>query len=635
MYSQIYIIQRLLNIALPFFALILLVAIIFFIYKLFTTTDEVRAINMRRMTFSIVSIFLVVILWVVVTFLGSSTYLFNNFTHLFKASISNDLHANPNLGGGPLVVSLTAPDEVMRKMENCTYSIGWFGSSGNGLSVDWGDGKSEPNPNSNEGNNGKSCTEVVKKHIYTAPGKYTIKVTSWHPGPTDGAVIDWIGKTNVEVTVKDNITSSIEILSPSDGETYFYQSDPVITWKVIAGKKLSLVSELLDKNDNVIVSEKKDNIAFSGEGSTRFILRGRTYDNFLKNGDIETTTRVRLFDNNTIVAENRSKVFTLSARHVDSINEKLIISSVSSTSPFSVKASFSYFNAICVSSVLDWGDGSPLVENIKQVQKSCPLDDETKTFEHVYQKIGKYKIILKTNEFDFDDVKLVVPYYSKTIEVSDGGIIIPKDKTVPEVEVVIPVVVPSISIKYVYPDYLKLSYENLSESTAELISEKTGKVVHSIGVIKDMSGSQRVYLKSISALGKNLENGYYYVRTVSNSTLKQEVVRSDRFYFQPNINNPATFMYPLKDIIIKKGEPLKVDYKINQNELDGDPLSITISIVGDNSVIGGGYGEKAVIGEHSHEWIIDEVGIYRPYINVRFREISYTFPGALITVVGN
>jgi hypothetical protein len=90
------------------------------------------------------------------------------------------------------------PTEVQKKIDECKYSVGFFGSSGNGLMVDWGDGKVDP-PYSDD-LRATSCSDVVSKHIYLAAGTYTITVTSWHPGPTDMPINDWKGTVQVTIS---------------------------------------------------------------------------------------------------------------------------------------------------------------------------------------------------------------------------------------------------------------------------------------------------------------------------------------------------------------------------------------------------------------------------------------------------
>ncbi|HYE23365.1 MAG TPA: hypothetical protein VEA92_02875 [Candidatus Paceibacterota bacterium] len=94
-------------------------------------------------------------------------------------------------------VTITGPAPVLEKIDSCVISVGWFGPGGNGLSVEWGDGTTEPLFEAES--EGESCSQSVKTHTYKEPGAYTIIVTLWHPGPADEPITDW--EDSVVVTV--------------------------------------------------------------------------------------------------------------------------------------------------------------------------------------------------------------------------------------------------------------------------------------------------------------------------------------------------------------------------------------------------------------------------------------------------
>src|SRR3989344_6745364 len=119
--------------------------------------------------------------------------------------VNSELRVAPASGGAPLTVTISAPSDVMEKVRTCEYAIGFTGTSGNGLTVNWGDGNREPNDSfiydepTETDNRGVSCTSVVSTHTYTNPATYTVDVWSWHPGPTDAPIIDWRGTTIITV----------------------------------------------------------------------------------------------------------------------------------------------------------------------------------------------------------------------------------------------------------------------------------------------------------------------------------------------------------------------------------------------------------------------------------------------------
>ena len=118
--------------------------------------------------------------------------------------LSKQFRLSPQEGKAPLTVEVAmVPKEVLTKMNECVTTVGRMGSSGNGLTVDWGDGTISPVANASS--SGQSCKNEVKKHTYATPGTYTVSVRSWHPGPTDAPVTDWEG--TARVTVKATSTS--------------------------------------------------------------------------------------------------------------------------------------------------------------------------------------------------------------------------------------------------------------------------------------------------------------------------------------------------------------------------------------------------------------------------------------------
>ncbi|MDB5260014.1 MAG: cell surface protein [Candidatus Nomurabacteria bacterium] len=112
-------------------------------------------------------------------------------------SSSNLLTAIPTTGSSPLLVTLSVPSVIQGKMNACVYTQGFYGASGQGIDVNWGDGTFSPV--FSDSKRGQSCSDELKTHTYTTPGTYTITMRSWHPGPTDQAVIDWQGTSTIVV----------------------------------------------------------------------------------------------------------------------------------------------------------------------------------------------------------------------------------------------------------------------------------------------------------------------------------------------------------------------------------------------------------------------------------------------------
>ncbi len=120
----------------------------------------------------------------------------------------------PKEGTAPLTVTISAiPSAVQAKINGCKNSVGRLGRSGNGLTIDWGDGTVSPSDTGTT--TGRSCAREVRQHTYTTPGTYTAKIKSWHPGPTDAPVTDWEGTANVVVKEKQVRATSTKLLRSS------------------------------------------------------------------------------------------------------------------------------------------------------------------------------------------------------------------------------------------------------------------------------------------------------------------------------------------------------------------------------------------------------------------------------------
>jgi PKD repeat protein/outer membrane murein-binding lipoprotein Lpp len=333
---------------------------------------------------------------------------------------SSSLRATPNSGQAPLTISLQAPQDVMTKMQKCVYSIGWFGASGNGLYVDWGDGRTDPQYS--QSLSGQSCASAVQSHIYTAPGTYTIKVGSWHPGPTDAPITDWEGTTVVSVSGSGSAIS-LDLLAPLGGETYQYQEFPTIKWHITTNKKVSLRIELLDQDGNVVASETKNDIGYNGEDSSQ--IRPRTwdtYDTLLRAGKNRFSVRVSIVDDGKVVAQKRSGDLTMSALWTNNLTGGLPVSPTSGAAPLTVTLNYNIWHPSCISYRLDWGDGSTPDTLIQPVQQSCLLDSQNKVFTHTYTRSGDYTVIMKSNNNDpFKDLDSIVMYESSKVQVQSNG----------------------------------------------------------------------------------------------------------------------------------------------------------------------------------------------------------------------
>ncbi len=142
---------------------------------------------------------------------------------------------SPSFGKAPLTVEIAGvPASVLKKINECKYSVGFNGASGNGLTIDWGDGHESPDPATGSNRN-TSCVNDVKKHKYTKPGVYSVKIHSWHPGPTDAPVTDWRGTARVTVIADED-----EDITENDGQKVSNNTPAAIKARTALAKKLDV-----------------------------------------------------------------------------------------------------------------------------------------------------------------------------------------------------------------------------------------------------------------------------------------------------------------------------------------------------------------------------------------------------------
>ncbi len=129
----------------------------------------------------------------------------------------NAVTQNLSISQNGSTVTLTGPSALLSKIEGCRYTGGFNGASGNGLTVNWGDGKVEPSNTLSLASTviGSDCSSVVRTHTYSVSGKYTITATLWHPGPTDGLVADWNGSQTVSITNGAVVDQTVPSQGPS------------------------------------------------------------------------------------------------------------------------------------------------------------------------------------------------------------------------------------------------------------------------------------------------------------------------------------------------------------------------------------------------------------------------------------
>jgi len=334
------------------------------------------------------------------------------------------LGVDKSSGTAPLTVTLLTPKEVKKKMEECKYSLGWFGTSGNGLNVDWGDGVYSPDSKKPVSEHGvKSCTKEVMKHTYTVPGTYTIEVRSWHPGPTDAPVIDWIGEVTVNVlsanTQGARSATSIKLLSPSAGDMYSYQKYPNVKWNVHPSKNSQIRLSLVSKGGAVIKEQVIDNVSYIGVGEASLRAVNDAYDNELLSGESQFKVVAKLMDGEIVLASDESSWFTMTAEQkFRGIRNQFILNQEKVVVPFNIVAKYNANHPDALNYKLDWGDSTaPSVSETHFNVQSSLLDSQLINLgTHTYKKPGVYFLKLKVADMG-GALNKVPSYIMKKVEV--------------------------------------------------------------------------------------------------------------------------------------------------------------------------------------------------------------------------
>lgn len=196
------------------------------------------------------------------------------------------------------------------------------------------------------------------------------------------------------------------------------------------------------------------------------------------------------------------------------------------------------------------------------------------------------------------------------------------------------VATPSIQVSYISSRKIIFSYAGLPESTVDIVSEKTGKVVYDGGPVRDTNGSLQVEFRRTTIGDEAPENGYYYARITSTASSPSIIAQSERFYYQSTLDNPVTITYPVNGVTVKNGQMFTVNYTVQKNQIDNEPLLIAVNIAGNNSVTGGGEA-TTTIGLHTFDWQPLETGMYRPLVLVKYRGVSYSYLADGFMIVGN
>jgi PKD repeat protein len=289
---------------------------------------------------------------------------------------TGSLSVTPASGSAPLTITISAPSSVENKINSCIYTYGFFGSSGNGLSVDWGDGVQSPVTTSM--NQGQSCTNAVRTHTYASSGTYTVKVRSWHPGPTDQSVVDWQGTAMVTVSNGTQNTAAGLSGSPASGAAPLNVSFSATNLPQSNGSYIIQFGDGTTQN----VQGNYSQVCTASYPVTCTTFYGFNVSHIYATGGTYTA---QVIANNSVIA---STVITVTG--TQSSNSGLTATPASGVSPLNVRFSGNT-NSGCGGGyfTMYFGDGSS--EQFAIAADSCRAIVETG---HVYYAPGTYSVVL-------------------------------------------------------------------------------------------------------------------------------------------------------------------------------------------------------------------------------------------------
>ena len=327
------------------------------------------------------------------------------------AHAEQTLVVRPLAGEAPLLVRIADPTRVLTKVAECRFGwFPWIGPGGNGLLVDWGDGSeifSFEEMYSAERDR-KSCAERQRRHIYSVPGTYRVRVEIWHPGPTDGPVTDWKGETVITVG-GEGPPDTLEIVEPHDRQVFPYRLFPHIRWRASVGEPSTIRVEMLSEA-GARLGVKDFDWASVGERDASTLLDFQAYDAALRRGETSAFLRVSLMREGNVLVSRDSLPQGISGRIQDNhffVPVRRCPDDDAYT--ISVKVNLPLSDGDLVR--IEWGDGETMEYLGRQ-------DEGESVFAHTYSQPGDYNIKLRTDAYSGNqDIDDVVGYYMLGVRV--------------------------------------------------------------------------------------------------------------------------------------------------------------------------------------------------------------------------
>jgi hypothetical protein len=339
---------------------------------------------------------------------------FDTFTSLNKAFIY------PTTGSNPLHVKIKIPNKYKFFVYSpCIFHP--FGFTGKTFNVDWGDGNSSSN---------KNCLE----HTYTVPGTYKVvaRIYNYSDIPEFNGQFTkdiWKDEGTVVVTgIANKSYIKITSLDPDKNKLFYFEEFPQVNWHVSANKGYSIIAEIVDEKDIVLVSRTQNDISYIGEGRsivTPDAEEKEKYYSSLKAGQKHFKVRLKLIDDSgKVVSQDESAWLNITSENNPSYKYHGEFTPIKGKAPLTIKI---YYDAVwdqkCFAYAIDWGDGSPKEIkkpdiDIKAPGATCDINKTDYTVLHTYKKPGTYTVIWKDSLFnEFKTLDEIVNYSKRVITI--------------------------------------------------------------------------------------------------------------------------------------------------------------------------------------------------------------------------
>lgn len=314
----------------------------------------------------------------------------------------------------PVIATIVGPQSLLDRAaqvaklrdDTCEIRQIFIGES---FSVDWGD-------------QGRYYTQVAPpilgpdgcvdwmKHRYTVPGTYLVRAGLHHLGPTDMPISDWQSERRVTV---GGVPAPLDfsLVDIPAGSTFLYQSDLTVEWQLTTGSPADLKLEIVGETGEVAVTKTLTGLTYVGRGKTTLRLQGPEYDRLVRPDKVKAHVRATLTSGGLTIVRD-SGTMTLSSEIVFSQSDIVPRAEVAAAQPRKVTFSHHTYHRTCHSYVIDWGDGSPVERVVvDDMPRGCTIDSTWLKSDHVYAEAGTYRIILRVNDFSFQEPPEDSPFY--------------------------------------------------------------------------------------------------------------------------------------------------------------------------------------------------------------------------------